>query len=299
MINPVSRILDLLDGDKDEIYNRGIEALKGGDIPGAIKLFSKVISLNPSDAHAQYNLAYCLGLQKNYAESARRYREFSRLGPDEADDDLREYITVLERAASAEKGRAEEIVNSYLAHSEQLSSEVYIAGTRIRFDTLLTAADDFLFSGEFSDATIRDEMATAMSAKIPLRFYAVKPLQSIDPRDAFGFAIAFASAGYSVAKASLKLLGEGAYHAALPKDISPKIQFSKQFYEMGLMKRGNPIPWKLVRRVLDACIESNLKNFLEKMPVAAHSAEAIRKHLVEEFVLTGYYLGLRENATAQ
>ena len=294
-------IFNLFRPDKDKIYDKGVDALKRGDISAAIQHFSRVVNIDPTDAPAHYNLAVSYVSAKNYTAGVHHFKEYTQLDPDGADEDLREYINVLEKVASAEKTQAEQILRAYVTKQEQASSEVSVASKKIRFESLLKTADDLLFTKGFFENKTVQKFAKAMSAKIPLRFYGVKGLQNMNPRDAFGFATAFTSTGYAVAKASIKLLGHSVYLAALPEDVVRRfrvVQHEEEIpisYDMPLMKNGNPIPRKLVHRVLEACIESNLSNFFSRFPWTRSSAEAIKEHLVKEFVFVGYYIGLYEN----
>lgn len=296
------RLLDLFRRDKDAIYDKGVDALKRGDVSAAIQHFSTVVKLDPSDAPAHYNLAVSYVGAKQYAAGVRHFREYMRLESSMVDENLPEYVEVLNRAASGDIIKAEQILRDYVRKQEQASSQATVAGTTIRVDDLLRAADELLFTKGFSEGPTVQKFGKAMSAKIPLRFYGVKGLQDIDPQDAFGFAIALTATGYAVARASKSLLGHSAYVAALPAEVVRKLRSGQHEegipigYNIDVLQAGNPIPWNIINRVLQSCIDSNLINLLNRLPRARKSAEAIKEHLVKEFVLVGYYIGLWENA---
>lgn len=295
--------LDLFRRDKDAIYDKGIYALKRGDVATSIKRFTEVVKLDPSDAPAHYNLALSYVAAKNYAAAVRHFREYIRIDPGGVDKDLREYVDVLDRAASVDIAHADQILRDYVRKQEQASLQATVLGKMIRVDDLLKATDSLLFEKGFSEGPIMEKFAKAMSAKIPLRFYGVKALQNINPQDAFGFAIAFTATGYAVAKVSKSLLGHSAYVATLPTEVVQKLRSEQHgegipiAYDTDVLRAGNPIPWQLIDRVIESCIESGLMKLLDRLPWAKSSAEAIKESLVKEFVLVGYYIGLWENVT--
>ena len=295
--------LDMFRPNKDAIYDKGVDALKRGDAPAAIKYFSKVVNLDPSDAPAHYHLATSYVAVKDYASAASHFREYIRLDPSGAD--LREYVDVLEKAALVDITEGEQILRDYLREQEQASSQATVAGKTVHADELLKTADKLLFTEGFSRRPVVRKFSKAMSAKIPLRFYGVKEFQRISPQDAFGFAIAFATSGYAVAKASKSLLGDSTYLAVLPTEVVQKLRSARYEegipigYDKDLLRLANPIPWTLIDRVLGECIEINLANILKKLSWARSIAEATKEYLVKEFVLVGYYIGLWENVMEQ
>jgi hypothetical protein len=222
-----------------------------------------------------------------------------------ADVDLPEYVGVLEKAGHVATAQAEEIIEQYRSKVERASRDARMGDIQITLEMLLKEADGLLYSDKFLRNEPVASFAKAMSAKIPLRFYAVKPLQGMDPRDAFGFATAFAASGYAVAKASLRLLGEKTYLTTLSQEVVQELTRDRAergfpiSYKEPTVRTGNPIPWRLVKRALDECIEGNLAKFLEKLTPARTVPETVRDYLVKEFVYTGYYIGLCENVRAQ
>lgn len=291
--------------DKDKIYDKGVDALKRGDFDGAAKHFAKVVELDQGDARAWYNLAYCCESLKQYGRAAECFKRYMTLDASGADVDLPELVEVLEKAGNVATSQAEEIIEEYRSKVERASREARVGDIQITLEMLLKEADGLLYSDKFLRNEPVASFAKAMSAKIPLRFYAVKLLQDMNPRDAFGFGTAFAASGYAVAKVSLRLLGEMTYLATLSQEVVRDLtgeQGERGFpisYKEPTLRTGNPIPWRLVKRALDECIEGNLAKFLEKSPRARIAAETVRSHLVREFVYTGYYIGLCENARAK
>lgn len=286
----------------DKTFDEGVDALQRGQFSRAARSFTRVIELDPTDAQAHYNLAVCYVETKEYSLGAKHFKKYACLDHEGADRYLKEYINVLERAASLDPSQAYAIVTRYHEEWERSSREANVAGRKVTLDDLLKAADELLFSTDFAESGLTDRFGKAMSAKIPLRFYGIKGLDDLDPRDAFGFGVGFCCAGYAIAKASLGLLGRSCYFASLTQEAASQLCTSHEgdgipiTYHAALMKTGNPIPWPLVRRALDSCMESTFANFMQKLPWLRDRGTVIRNHLVREFVLTGYYVGLWENA---
>jgi tetratricopeptide (TPR) repeat protein len=291
--------------DKDKIYDKGVDALKRGNFAGALSHFTRVVQLDQRDAPAWHNLAFCCESVKDYRQAADYYRRYIALDPAGSDPDLPEFIEVLERAARVDSARAEEIIREYRSKLEQTSRETSVGSVQITLDMILKAADGLLFSDEFRRSETVESFGKAMSAKIPLRFYGVKFLENMDPRDAFGFGTAFTAAGYAIARASVELVGRKVYQASVSPEILQELRRALGekgipiSYNPSVIKRGNAISWQLMKRALDECIESNLAAFLKSLASARAAPQVVREHLVKEFVYTGYYIGLCENTRTE
>ena len=291
--------------DEYEIYNRGVNALEKNRIPEAIQCFSRIVQLVPSYAPVHSLLAMAYAKSGRYADAAHRFREYKRLETDKTDEDFADYVDVLEQASNLDVPAANELIESYMQREEKSSSHATIAGRTILIDELLDVADELIFSRKFSaDSTVR-KFVGAMKEEIPARFYDQMGLTRLGLPQALGFAYAFTATGYAIAKASKRLLGHSSYMEHLPDEMVERLQ-SQEYQEMApteynmyAMRTGNPISWNMVRRAIDTLIEARLKNFLDKAPWAKSKSEMIREHLVKEFILRGYYMGLWENAGKQ
>ena len=289
--------------NKDKMLNEGVDAMNSFHFLAAIQNFTRVIELDPNNEEAHWNLALCYTSVNNYLASVRHYKEYMRLNPQCSDEDFGEYINLLEKAASLNSAQAEQLLNEYFQKDDENSKKAIIDTKTILFDQLLETTDHLLFSKGFLEGKTVQKFGDAMSAKIPIRFYGIKGFQNMDPKDAFGFALAFASSGYAVAKASMQLLGKSLYLATLSEDIIqrfhivPTTEGIPISYDVSLMKNGNPIHWKLVKRVLNSCIESNLPKLFARYPWTRIIVKTINDRIVKEFVFIGYYVGLWENIT--
>jgi tetratricopeptide (TPR) repeat protein len=121
--------IDLFRLDKDAIYDKGIDAFKRGDIAAAIKYFTKVVKLDASDAPAHYNLALSYVAIKHYGTAVSHFRQYMRLDPIRVNKDLREYVDILDRAASVDTTKADEILRDYVRKQGQASSQVTVFGS--------------------------------------------------------------------------------------------------------------------------------------------------------------------------
>lgn len=114
----LERVFDLI-ADKDYVYDLGLRALKGGDVERAIKEFSRVVRLDPTDASAHCMLAGSLVCAEEYVAAWEYFREFIRLKSEPASRAELDYLEAIERAASMDKAEAGELVRDYVKKANE------------------------------------------------------------------------------------------------------------------------------------------------------------------------------------
>lgn len=178
---------------------------------------------------------------------------------------------------------------------------IEVLGKRIEFDEFLRKVDEYLHSRSPNMLQITEKIKLAMNAKIPIRFYSMKELQRLNLDDMYGFAIAFTISGYAVAKVSQKILGAEEYAKAVSVEARHSLlnlKFDEEIpisFNEEIIAKGNVIPWDFIYEVLTYMIERNYARFAEKFPWASRIMEKLCENIINEFLLTGYFIGLWEN----
>lgn len=300
------RIWDRIFGSKNGTFNKGVDAYKQGDFQEAAKFFSKVVKIDPKDYGAFYSLAYSYLMLKDYRKAAMYFKEFQKVAPAEEDSEhFRDLLRVVEQASSVKQEKADKMIRGFLSEDFRKRNEATVGGRKVTSADLVRKVNELLSSEDFRQCQTVKRFSSAMSGKIPLRFYGIRGLENINAEDAFAFGLGFVSGGYAVAKASKEMVASDSYSSYLSQEVVRKlVQYPPEkgipiSYDENLMRVSNPIPWEIVSTVLSLCIETNLSAFLTKTRSARVNRGVVRKHLVRELVYTGYFIGVRENTIEQ
>jgi len=69
----------------EELYDRGLRHLWADDYENAIAFFGEAVKRDPEMAEAYFQIGYCKGKLRRYAEAIQPYKEVIRIKPDDAD----------------------------------------------------------------------------------------------------------------------------------------------------------------------------------------------------------------------
>lgn len=279
------------------LFKKGYLEIKKHKYENAVNIYQKILKIDPDDAATHFNLYKLFYDLKKYLKSLDHYINYLRINPEARDNESMEMVEILKEAAMLPGEQAEKIIQRYEQKNKIETIKTIVCGNEITYDQVLKQADEYLFSAELGNQVVFREFPKIFATRVPIRFYSVKGLNT-NVEDIFGFAYAFVASGYAVAKVSQKIIGEQKYKELLPEEIIAQLTMDDQIplnYQMETAKKGNPISWKMIRFILGMIIDKNTEHIFSKLNLDPAQKEIISEHIVREFVMTGYYIGLWQN----
>lgn len=279
------------------LFRKGYAEIEKHKYENAVVIYQRILEIDPDDAATHFNLYKLFYDLKKYSKSLDHYVNYLRVNPKARDDDSMEMVDVLKEAAMVPEEQAKNIIEGYEQKNKAETLKATVCGNEVQYEQVLKLADEYLFSAELRNEVVFREFSKTFATKVPMRFYSIKDI-NIGVDDVFGFAFAFVAGGYAVAKASQKIMGEQKYKESLSEGVIKELASENEVpinYRIELVKKGNPIPWKMIRYLLEIIIDKNTKHIFSKINLNPSQKETVSEHIVRELVYTGYYIGIWQN----
>ena len=298
--------------DKNELFDKSIDAHRKGDIKKAIELLLKVIDLDNKDFEAKYYLAINYVLKKDYKSAIFYFYKFKDLIINDIEkpkvkrlytESTINFFKTVEKAANLNQEDAQKLIDNFIEEDYKKSNEAIIAGKIITSSKLLKRAGKIFQSQQFKNCKTVENFQNELNISSIGKVSALSPIGTyMDMLDAPHYAAIYASFGYAIAKASIDLLTSSVYKENLDKKILDKIKNPNGEIEDDLIKYTNPIPWELISNVLNDSGEKLLKLFLEDIKwgdISLSNSNYIKIYFIDDYVFRGYRKGIIEFITSE